>query len=525
MREVRFHEPDDECYDDEYMMEDDEALASDNEPDPVVEDDADEDPVEDEDLYDDRDCDDYCIPSDCEAEDDMESYPAELDMNETSLVQLYAQGVAGEPRRALRAKAELWHKEQQFRGPPSTIALDTMSDLSICVRERASSITPLAVPIRVKGLGGVVLFKDQGMVCLRAQNSDGSAEERTLMAIIAPKGHMPRGCDLLLGANDLRVLKVDLAYHLQQNDASLLRLAERAPEEARAASSSERRSRLTGRLNRRKGCHQVSIAEPSSSTAATTRSSARSRSSSEDSNSSRKIELAVQLNNQPEMNESNAESRERHEIIDAEINRRKEARDLKRARPGKEEAEGRPPRQRKTTRRTTDPWAWPQMENYDGDSQYHEIRFHEEDEGPEAYVGEKQLRRWVEANPDLQIKEDTPFQISDVKVNKKLTDDTQKQIQRILQQYSVVFSGSKQSLLRLLSQRRRCFTVLEFCTRRGFARHPCCTHAARAPAFHAHALWLSHSAHDCSRRLSLDVGESGQASRTGGPADRFQNGS
>ena len=146
------------------------------------------------------------------------------------------------------------------------------------------------------------------------------------------------------------------------------------------------------------------------------------------------------------MNESNAESRERREVIDAEINRRKEARDLKRARPGKEEAEGRPPRQRKTTRRTTDPWAWPQMENYDGDSQYHEIRFHEEDEGPEAYVGEKQLRRWVEANPDLQIKEDTPFQISDVKVNKKLTDDTQKQIQRILQQYSVVFSCSKQSL-------------------------------------------------------------------------------
>ena len=55
----------------------------------------------------------------------------------------------------------------------------------------------------------------------------------------------------------------------------------------------------------------------------------------------------------------------------------------------------------------------------------------------------------MEANPDLQIKEDKDFHIKDINISPHLDEDARRAILAITAKYASVFSGSKQSLPKL----------------------------------------------------------------------------
>jgi hypothetical protein len=108
----------------------------------------------------------------------------------------------------LKVTAEVEHPKKGK--VPAKMALDTQSDVTICLRDFLTDVRPI-VPDKVSGVGGSSLFSEEGILHL----SEFRGQTVSVPALVAPSHQLPSVCIALLGVPALQVLEVAIDKHLR----------------------------------------------------------------------------------------------------------------------------------------------------------------------------------------------------------------------------------------------------------------------------------------------------------------------
>jgi hypothetical protein len=108
----------------------------------------------------------------------------------------------------LKVLAEVYHPESGTQ--EAKVALDTMPDVTTCLRDFLSDIHPI-LPDTVSGCGGLANFTEEGTLTIY---SPSQKQTISLPALVATAYQLPLDCIALLGVSALLDLDVAVDQHL-----------------------------------------------------------------------------------------------------------------------------------------------------------------------------------------------------------------------------------------------------------------------------------------------------------------------
>ena len=104
--------------------------------------------------------------------------------------------------------AEVYHPDSGTQ--EVKVALDTMSDVTTCLREFLSDVHPI-LPDSVSGCGGLANFSEEGSLHIY---SPSQRQTISMPALVATEYQLPLDCIALLGVSALLNLEVAVDQHL-----------------------------------------------------------------------------------------------------------------------------------------------------------------------------------------------------------------------------------------------------------------------------------------------------------------------